>query len=141
MTDYGRMAAALRPLGLQWQNWQASQDLPGMPVLDREAIAESVIHRFETAYDVSWKTLKRHLTEVYGVVEMPSSPKPVFRIADDNGLLEGCIAEWLRYADARTAVAHDYSESNAGNTLELAGAFHGDAVRLLERLTIEASQT
>jgi hypothetical protein len=35
----------------------------GLTGLDREAIGESVIQRFETCYDTLWKTLKRYLTE------------------------------------------------------------------------------
>ena len=51
-----------------------------LPELIREAIAESVIQRFETCYDCLWKVLKRYLIEKLGLAEVPNSPNPIFRL-------------------------------------------------------------
>ena len=59
----------------------------GLDVVDREAIGESVIHRFDTCYDTLWKDLKRYLTDEIGLPDVPNSPKPIIKIAGDNGLL------------------------------------------------------
>ena len=96
-----------------------------------------VIQRFETAYDSLWKTLKRYLTEELGLIDIANSPKPIFRSANDNGLLRDRIAEWLDYADARTATAHDYSGEKAAETLAKIPDFVDDAIGLYQTMTGE----
>ncbi len=72
-----------------------------------------------------------------GIPDVPNSPKPVFRLANENNLLGGTIKPWLQYADARTATAHDYSGEKARDCLELTGRFIKDAIRLYETVTSE----
>ncbi len=54
-------------LELQLENYQGLDTRKHLTGLDREAIAESVIHRFETCYDTLWKDLKRYLIEELGL--------------------------------------------------------------------------
>jgi hypothetical protein len=49
--DFGNPEESLRHLDLQLANLSASADRHELTELDREAIRESVIRRFETAYD------------------------------------------------------------------------------------------
>lgn len=103
--------------------------------MDREAIAESVIQRFETCYDSLWKVLKRHLTEVLGLPEVPNSPKPLIRLAGQNDLLPSPVEQWLKYADARIGASHDYSGEKANEALAVMAAFIIDAIGLYRTMT------
>jgi nucleotidyltransferase substrate binding protein (TIGR01987 family) len=135
MIDFGNLEKSLRHLDLQLANLSASADRSELSDLDREAIAESVIQRFETAYDTLWKTLKRYLSENLGLPDLPNSPKPIFRLAAQNRTLSSPVDVWLAYADARTATAHDYSGTKAQQTLKIAKSFALDARDLLEKIS------
>lgn len=51
MIDYDKLQKALKHLELQFENYQDARNRPELKDIDREGIAESVIHRFETCYD------------------------------------------------------------------------------------------
>ena len=133
--DYAKLEKSLRHLELQFQNLQHSAKRPELTSLDREALAESVIQRFETCYDTLWKDLKRHLRDVLGVPDVPDSPKPVLRLAAQNQLLGHSVEKWLQYADARTSTAHDYSGEKAAQALLLIKDFIADAGDVYRKLT------
>ena len=134
MVDYSRFEKSLRHLEAQLQNCRASAERPELGDIDREAIAESVIRRFEICYDCLWKILKRHLRENLGIPDSPNSPKPLFRLAFENRLFPS-IEQWLSYADARIDTSHDYSQTKAQATVESAFAFAADAAKLYEKMT------
>ena len=71
MIDQAKLEKALKHLEVQHANYQHAQDLPELTGIDREAIAESVIQRFETAYDTLWKDLKRHLIDALDESNIP----------------------------------------------------------------------
>jgi nucleotidyltransferase substrate binding protein (TIGR01987 family) len=133
MIDYEKFQKALKHLELQNNNLQNLDD--SLEKLLQEAVAESVIQRFETCYDCLWKVLKRYLDEELGLPELPSSPKPLLRIAAENSLFRAPIEDWLAYADARTATAHDYSEEKLQAVLALMPAFVEDAIGLYQTMT------
>ncbi len=134
MIDYDKLEKSLKHLELQFANHQRAQHRPELAELDREAIAESVIQRFETCYDSLWKDLKRHLVEVMGLPDVPNSPKPVLKLAGQNDLLPSPVEQWLHYANARTNTTHDYSGNKAAATLSIIGAFIEDAIALYRGL-------
>ena len=138
MIDYSKFKKSLLQLQKQFANLQSLEQRQGLSTLDQEAIAESVIQRFETCYDCIWKVLKRHLNEKLGLPDLPNSPKPIFRIAADNQLLINSDAQWLIYAEARVQTAHDYDGLKASSTLALMPAFVADAVALYQTLTGES---
>ena len=138
MIDYSKFKKSLLQLQKQFANLQSLEQRQGLSTLDQEAIAESVIQRFETCYDCIWKILKRHLNEKLGLPDLPNSPKPIFRIAADNQLLINSNAQWLIYAEARVQTAHDYDGLKAASTLALMPAFLADAVALYQTLTGES---
>ena len=106
MIEYDKFQMSLKRLEEQHANqWESDASLPE---LIREAIAESVIQRFETCYDCLWKVLKRYLIEELGLAEVPNSPNPIFRLASGNGLFRVPLEQWMRYASARTDTSHDY---------------------------------
>lgn len=132
MITYDKFQKALDHLERQYTNYKTLD--PTLPELIREAVAESVIQRFETCYDCMWKVLKRHLVEVLGLPEVPNSPKPVFRLAFENHLFSNAIEPWLRYADMRTDTAHDYSGLKAQASLAMMGDFIQDANLLYQAM-------
>ena len=73
MIDYTKFRSSLKRLEEQHANYR--QGNPALSDLDREAIAESVVQRFETCYDCLWKVLKRYLAEALAVAEPPNSPQ------------------------------------------------------------------
>lgn len=137
MIDYDKYQKSLNHLELQYTNYQKMDERTDLEALDKEAIEESVIQRFETCYDCLWKVLKRYLTEEVGVADAPNSPKPIFRLAFENKLLISGIEEWIKYADARIDTSHDYSEDKVKDALLLVKDFIDDAVDLYITMTGE----
>ena len=135
MIDYDKLQKSLKHLELQYANHQQAQSRPELTEIDREAIAESVIQRFETCYDTLWKDLKRYLIEEIGLADVPNSPKPLLKLAGQNNLFASSVEQWLKYADARTSTAHDYSGKKAEETLALMGDFIDDAIGLYQTMT------
>ena len=135
MIDYDKLQKSLKHLELQFENYQAAQTRTELLEIDREAVAESVIHRFETCFDSLWKDLKRYLTEEIGLADIPNSPKVVLKLAGQNNLFSATVEQWLKYCDARNNSAHDYSGEKAGETLLIVGDFIEDAIGLYQTMT------
>ena len=133
MIDYSKFRSSLKRLEEQNANYQ--QGNTALSDLDREAIAESVIQRFETCYDCLWKVLKRYLIEELGLAETPNSPKPILKLAYENDLFASSLEQWLRYADARIDTSHDYDGEKANACLELMSEFIDDAIGLYQTMS------
>ncbi len=74
MIEYNRFEQSLRHLLLQFKNYELPNE--NYPELIQEAVAESVIQRFETCYDCLWKVLKRYLVEELGLAESLTALNP-----------------------------------------------------------------
>jgi nucleotidyltransferase substrate binding protein (TIGR01987 family) len=135
MIDYSMLIKSLKHLEAQYNNFLTISFRTDLGTLEKEAIKESVIQRFETCYDTLWKTLKRYLNEELGIPEIPNSPKPIFRIAAENKLLQSNVEQWLQYADARIYTSHNYSEEKAEEAVLLMNFFIPDAINLLKKMT------
>ena len=135
MIDYEKLQKSLKHLEQQFENYQRSQERTELLEIDREAVAESVIHRFETCFDTLWKDLRRYLTEEFGLAEIPNSPRPVLKLAGQNNLFSATVEQWLKYCDARNSSAHDYSGDKAAETLLIVGDFIEDAIGLYQTMT------
>ena len=135
MIDYDKLQKSLKHLEQQFENYQRSQERTELLEIDREAVAESVIHRFETCFDTLWKDLKRYLTEEIGLAEVPNNPKAVLRLGGQNDLFSATVEQWLKYCDARNSSAHDYSGDKAAETLLIVGDFIEDAIGLYQTMT------
>ena len=133
--DYGNFQKSLKNLEMQHQHLLHLS--PHYPSFVHEAMAESVIQRFETCYDALWKVLRRYLIESLGIVAVPNSPRPIFRIAAENNLLAAGGAQWERYVQTRLDTTHDYDREKAANALEIMPEFVSDAIRLHGALTRE----
>ena len=133
MIEYDKFQKALKHLELQNENYKSLD--PALPEIMQEAVAESVIQRFETCYDCLWKVLKRYLVEELGIPEVPNSPKPIFRMAFENSLLASSIVQWMDYADARIGTSHDYSGEKALACLVFMDSFIDDAIGLYQTMS------
>ena len=140
MIDYSKLKKSLLHLELQYANYLDSKNQTNLSVLNKEAIVESCIQRFEICYDCTWKLVKRYLIEALGVPEVPNSPKPVFRLANENKLLAGAIEAWLEYADTRTNTAHDYDGDKAQQCIARLEGFLKDAQALYTVMAAEVWQ-
>ncbi len=133
MIDYDKFRMSLKRLEEQHENYRTlDTSLPG---LIQEAVAESVIQRFETCYDCLWKVLKRYLIYELGIADTPNSPKPIFRLANENNLFAESIEVWLSYADARVDTTHDYDGEKAKACLAIMPDFIDDAVGLYQTMS------
>ena len=135
MIDYDKFEKSLKHLQLQFNNYKTLDEREDLGVLDREAVVESVIQRFEVTYDSLWKVLKRYLTEEMGIPDMPNSPKVIFQIAFENKLFNADIAVWNDYVRKRIDTTHDYSENKVFKALELMDDFIEDAIDLYITMT------
>lgn len=134
MIDDDKLKKSLKHLELQYANHLQAQNRMELTDIDREAIAESVIQRFETCYDTLWKDLKRYLMDEIGLADVPNSPKPLLKLAGQNDLFASSVEQWLKYADARTRTAHDYSGEKAEETLAVVAEFIDDAIGLYQTM-------
>ena len=135
MIEYDKFQMSLKRLEEQYENYRQTDH--SLPDLTQEAIAESVIQRFETCFDCLWKVLKRYLIEELAIADPPNSPKGIFRLAHENSLFAALLDEWFDYADARIGTAHDYSGEKAQACLGIMGDFIDDAIGLYQTMTKE----
>ncbi len=134
MIEYDKFRSSLKRLQEQYVNYRGTDNLR-LDSIMREAVAESVIHRFEICYDCLWKVLRRYLTEELGVANAPNSPKPVFRLAFENNILSSPIEKWIDYANSRINTSHDYDEGKARRCLGIVSDFIDDAVDIYETMS------
>ena len=133
MIEYDLFQKALKQLELQYENYKVIGT--ELPELMQEAVAESVIQRFNTCYDFMWKVLKRYLVEGLGIPEVPNSPKPIIHMANENNLFVSSLEQWLSYADARIHTSDDYSREKAEEALLLMSDFINDAISLYQTMS------
>ncbi len=136
MIEYNKYKKTLQHLIVQFENYRTLDK--HQPKLIQEAVAESVIQRFETCYDCMWEILKRYLSEELGIPEVPHSPKPIFRLAFENDLFISSIEAWLKYADARIGTSPDYNGKKAKVALKVINNFTKDAIALYETMSGKA---
>ncbi len=133
MIEYDKFQKSLKHLQAQYENHENLDET--LPILIQEAVAESVIQRFETCYDCMWKVLKRYMIEELGLADVPNSPKPIFKIASENELLSSAIDQWLVYAELRIATSHDYSGEKALAALNEMRNFIDDAIGIYQTMS------
>jgi len=75
------------------------------------------------------------MTEDLGLVDLENSPKPLLKRAAENRLFASPLDQWMKYANARTATAHDYSGEKAADTLEIVEDFLDDAIGLYQTMS------
>ena len=135
MLDYGSFHRSLKNLELQNGN---RKELPSdTPQYLREAVDESIIHRFEVCYDTLLKALRRYLIDEVRLPSFPPSPRPIFRLAGENEALDSPVERWMEYVDLRVGTTHGYSSEKAAAVLERVDDFIADAIGLYQTMTGE----
>lgn len=133
MIDYTKFQLSLKSLEEQYENYRHLD--PSLPRLTYEAVPESVVRRFKTSFDSLWKALTRYMTEEMGVPDVPSSPKPLLRLASESNLLIGPLDDWLDYARHRVDTAHDCSVEKVARCLGVVPGFVQGAIELYQTMT------
>jgi len=100
----------------------------------RESLRSGVIQNFETAYELSWKFMKRWLAFNIGNSVVDGIPRfELFKLAVENGLISSSEI-WFDFHDARNKTSHEYGEQAAEAVLEYALKFLPYAKEFLEAL-------
>ena len=133
--DYGNFKRSLK--NLETQHEHLLHRTSAYPSFVQEGMAESVIQRFEICYDALGKVLRRHLIEALGIAEVTSSPRVIFRTADENQLLAAGGEQWQLYIQTRIDTTHDYDGEKAANAIALMPEFIDDAIDLYSAMTGE----
>lgn len=128
MVNYEKLQKSLKRLQERYEEYQNLDE--SIPEYMKESVSESVIQRFEICFETLWKTLRRYLVDGLGFGDVPSSPKPVFRMANENDLLEPTVEQWFEYAKARNDTSHDYDGNKLNACLALIPYFIDDAIIL-----------
>ena len=133
-TNYEKLEKSLYRLKEQYENF-LNLDKQNLSEINKEAIKESVIQRFESCYDSLWKSLKKYLQEEGVLVEQLVSPKTIFRKAHEAWLIDKeDLKSFFDYVDLRIGTSHDYSLVKAEEALKKMGEFIQDVSHIYSQL-------
>lgn len=100
-----------------------------------EELRDACIQRFEYAFELCWKMLKRQLEQ-----ELPNpaevdgfSYRHLFRVGAERGLVAN-VEAWFDYRECRNITSHAYDAEKAARVFAALPAFAGDAGELLAKL-------
>lgn len=115
-TNYEKLEKSLKRLKEQYANYKL--DKKSLSSIDKEAIKESIIHRFEICNDTLWKHLKKHLRDQEGLIDLPNSPNGVFRQDFLAHVIDKeTLTKLMAFNDLRGVTFHDYSLIKAQQAL------------------------
>ncbi|WP_067585737.1 HI0074 family nucleotidyltransferase substrate-binding subunit [Endozoicomonas ascidiicola] len=105
----------------------------------RLALRDSIVQRFEYTYEMSWKLMKRWLSD--NVSPEDSEPnwsrRELYRLAAKNGLVDEPKA-WFSYHEARNVSSHTYDPISAQKVMDIVKPFAQDVQVLIHRLNSHA---
>ena len=93
---------------------------------------DGAIQRFEFTFELSWKVIRKFLKSL-GRHEISGSPKPLFRDALEEGLIDQ-IEEWFEFLEARNLTSHIYSKKQAEKVYTMAKNFPPFVEKLLQQI-------
>lgn len=93
---------------------------------------DGVIQRFEYTFELCWKSIRKILLAL-GRDEVSSSPKPLFRDALEEGLIQN-LDVWFTFIDARNRTSHTYNKQTADQIFNEIKNFPIEARKLLNEL-------
>jgi nucleotidyltransferase substrate binding protein (TIGR01987 family) len=108
--------------------------------LERQAVQDSLIKRFEYTLEVAWKTCKRHLEEEGFSEAATGSPKSIMRLAAQRNLIAD-PERWFGYLRFRQDTSHDYSSDKAEAVLDVTEDFYLDVTKLYQGMTGAAGRS
>jgi len=113
---------------------EAYADSEGMTDKQIDTLRSGVIHNFETAYELAWKTLTHWMTvNMTPMLYAGMSKRELYRYAAQYGLIDDW-ALWMDYHNARNQTLHIYDENIANEVFGWAKRFPDDARALADRL-------
>lgn len=96
------------------------------------AIAAS-IQAFEYVYELIWKVLRKILIEIYGISDLPGSPRPTFNKAFETKLIRD-LNFWLLCIEKRNETARCYEEEMAKDVYSFLPKFLDELDKVIEIL-------
>lgn len=99
-------------------------------------IRDGLVQRFEFTYEISFKMLRRYLTQAApNPTEYDDMPFPdLIRSGNEQGLLLGDWPKWKTYRDMRAKTSHTYDEKIALEVVAAIPAFLEEARYLCDQL-------
>jgi nucleotidyltransferase substrate binding protein (TIGR01987 family) len=99
-------------------------------------IRDGLVQRFEFAYEISHKMLKRYLETASATPASfdAMSFADLIRTANEQGLLLGNWPDWKRYREMRSRTSHTYNEAVAVEVVAGIPGFLAEAQYLLAQL-------
>lgn len=99
-------------------------------------IRDAVIQRFEFTYELSIKMLRRYLRFISISDDEVNefTFRDLIRRASDLRLIQGDVAAWIAFRQARTDTVHTYNESRAIEVASATTKFAAEARALLSAL-------
>jgi nucleotidyltransferase substrate binding protein (TIGR01987 family) len=132
--DYTQLKTAIQRFG---EMLEAYRNNVSRPPIEQEAVADSLIKRFEYTFEVAWKICKKHLEEEGFAEAATGSPKSIIRLAAQRNLISNPDA-WFGYLQFRQDTSHDYSSDKAEVVLDIAEGFYQDVISLYRGMTGES---
>ncbi len=100
----------------------------------QKLVIAGVIQNFEFSYELSWKFIKRWLSENIGSTYVDGvTRRELFRLAAQSRLIDD-VDKWMFYHAARNQTSHIYNEDIAREVFDTAKDFSLAAKDLLVRL-------
>ena len=108
--------------------------IDGLSDSQQKLIIAGVIQTFEFTYELSWKFIKRWLSENLGSIQVDGvTRRELFRLAAEHQLIKD-VDEWMFYHAARNQTSHIYDEKIAQEIFETSKQFTHLATSLLKIL-------
>ena len=103
---------------------------------DDEAVRDSVIQRFEFAYSIALKTLRKYFIERAFVLEEVNqmSFNEMIRTASQLNLLSSNLEKWTVFREIRNMTSHTYDEEIALQVLSIIPDFSKEISFMITRL-------
>ncbi len=99
---------------------------------DSGFVRDAIVKRFEYAYELCWRLMRRHL--IWAALEAePQTRRDLFRAAARAGLIDDPQA-WFAFHEARNLTAHTYNDRNAAKVIDAARHLLPSGRALLEAL-------
>ena len=133
--NYEKLELTLARLQEKYANYQDMDARPELRESDKDSIRESLIQRYAACFDTLSRHIRKNLAEHQLLVHVPDSPKPLFRLAHETGLIDKEILERLfDYARTRVHIGHDYSMENTEDALSKIDGFIQDASEIYQTM-------
>ena len=106
----------------------------GLSESQKKLIIAGVIKNFKVTYELSWKFIKRWLSQNLGSIQVDGvTRRELFRLAAEHQLIKD-VDEWMFYHAARNQTSHIYDENIAQEIFSASKQFSHLDTRLLKKL-------